>query len=98
MPPSTGLCTAATGAAHEAWAYVKQDEKELPTVERPARTLNVHRGSLYGWAKPIADDEQVDPEIAELARTVRSTRGALPVFPPVGFPEPVGARNCAHSP
>jgi hypothetical protein len=55
----------------EAWAYVKQDEKELPTVERPARTLNVHRDSLYAWAKPIADDEQVDPEIAELARTCR---------------------------
>jgi hypothetical protein len=64
----------------EAWAYVKQDEKELPTVERPARTLNVHRDSLYAWAKPSL-------------MTSRSTRRSPNWRERVGFQNSVAARN-----
>jgi hypothetical protein len=59
----------------------------IDSVERRGQ-VRIQRPHPFGPGAFARGVDRADRVLAAAARPVRSTRGALPTFPSVGFPEP----------
>ena len=57
-------------------------------LSNAAAQVRVQRPHPLGPRAFAGVEDRADRVVAATSRPVRSTRGALPAFPPVGFPEP----------